>query len=231
MGKPESLPSRAKMTRGTLAKAPTGISGLDEITLGGLPRGRPTLICGSAGCGKTLFGMEFLLRGALDFDEPGVFMAFEETEKDLSENVRSLGFDLDKLVAQNKIAVDYVHVERSEIQETGEYDLDLVLRDELVEVEAERAYVRGQVLLGFLEGHEHAGLVEIEGPAQQKLHGEEGLAAARAAANERGPAARQAAERDLVEPGDSSRCFSERIPRRLRAGRESFGFSHWALDT
>jgi circadian clock protein KaiC len=97
------------------------VTGLDEITLGGLPRGRPTLICGSAGCGKTLFGMEFLLRGALDFDEPGVFMAFEETEKDLSENVRSLGFDLDRLVAQNKIAVDYVHVERSEIQETGEY--------------------------------------------------------------------------------------------------------------
>jgi circadian clock protein KaiC len=124
MGKSESLPSRAKTTRGTLAKAPTGISGLDEITLGGLPRGRPTLICGSAGCGKTLFGMEFLLRGALDFNEPGVFMAFEESEKDLSENVRSLGFDLDKLVAQNRIAVDYVHVERSEIQETGEYDLE-----------------------------------------------------------------------------------------------------------
>jgi circadian clock protein KaiC len=124
MGKSESLPSRAKTTRDRLAKAPTGISGLDEITLGGLPRGRPTLICGSAGCGKTLFAMEFLLRGALDFNEPGVFMAFEETEKDLSENVRSLGFDLDKLVAQNKIAVDYVHVERSEIQETGEYDLE-----------------------------------------------------------------------------------------------------------
>src|SRR3979411_3037303 len=124
MGKSESLPSRTKTTRDTLAKAPTGISGLDEITLGGLPRGRPTLICGSAGCGKTLFAMEFLLRGALDFNEPGVFMAFEETEKDLSQNVRSLGFDLDKLVAQNKIAVDYVHVERSEIQETGEYDLE-----------------------------------------------------------------------------------------------------------
>jgi circadian clock protein KaiC len=124
MGKSEALPSRAKTSHGTLAKARTGISGLDEITLGGLPRGRPTLICGSAGCGKTLFGMEFLLRGALDFDEHGVFMAFEESEKDLSENVRSLGFDLDKLVAQNKIAVDYVHVERSEIQETGEYDLE-----------------------------------------------------------------------------------------------------------
>ena len=107
-----------------LPKAPTGIAGLDEITLGGLPRGRPTLICGAAGCGKTLFGLEFLLRGASQFDEPGVFMAFEETGEELAQNVRSLGFDLDKLVAQNKIAVDHVHVERSEIEETGEYDLE-----------------------------------------------------------------------------------------------------------
>jgi circadian clock protein KaiC len=124
MGKPESLPVRAKSSRGALPKAPTGISGLDEVTLGGLPRGRPTLICGGAGCGKTLFAMEFLLRGALEFDEPGVFMAFEESEKDLAQNVRSLGFDLEMLVAQGKIAMDYVHVERSEIQETGEYDLE-----------------------------------------------------------------------------------------------------------
>jgi circadian clock protein KaiC len=126
LGKPEALPSRTKPGRklDALPKTRTGIAGLDEITLGGLPRGRPTLICGSAGCGKTLFGMEFLLRGALEFDEPGVFMAFEETEKDLSDNVRSLGFDVEKLVAQNRIAVDYVHVERSEIQETGEYDLE-----------------------------------------------------------------------------------------------------------
>src|SRR3981189_2388062 len=95
MGKSESLPFRAKAAPGTLAKAPTGISGLDEITLGGVPRGRPTLICGSAGCGKTLFGMEFLLRGALDFNEPGVFMACNETTNHLSQNVRSLGFHLD----------------------------------------------------------------------------------------------------------------------------------------
>lgn len=107
-----------------LAKTPTGITGLDEITHGGLPRGRPTLICGSAGCGKTLFGMEFLIRGATQFKEPGVFMAFEETAEELSENVRSLGFDLDKLMADNKIAVDYVHIERSEIEETGEFDLE-----------------------------------------------------------------------------------------------------------
>jgi circadian clock protein KaiC len=124
MGKPETLPARAKGSKGTLPKAPTGISGLDEITQGGLPRGRPTLVCGSAGCGKTLFAMEFLLRGALEFDEPGVFMAFEETPEELAQNVRSLGFDLDKLVEQKKISVDHVHVERSEIEETGEYDLE-----------------------------------------------------------------------------------------------------------
>jgi len=125
VGKPEPLPSpRAQLQRDTLPKTPTGISGLDEITLGGLPKGRPTLVCGAAGCGKTLFAMEFLLRGAEQFGEPGVFMAFEETEQDLSENVRSLGFDLDKMVADHKISVDHVRVERSEIEETGDYDLE-----------------------------------------------------------------------------------------------------------
>jgi circadian clock protein KaiC len=108
----------------TLPKAATGIQGLDEITGGGLPRGRPTLVCGSAGCGKTLLAMEFLVRGAAELDEPGVFMAFEETAEELTQNVRSLGFDLDELTARNKLAVDYVHVERSEIEETGEYDLE-----------------------------------------------------------------------------------------------------------
>ena len=78
----------------SLEKAPTGIQGLDEVTQGGLPRGRPTLVCGSAGCGKTLLAIEFLVRGAIDFDEPGVFMAFEETAEELTQNVRSLGFDL-----------------------------------------------------------------------------------------------------------------------------------------
>ena len=132
MGKPESVPSRAKTQRNTLPKAPTGISGLDEITLGGLPKGRPTLVCGSAGCGKTLFAMEFLLRGAEQYGENGVFMAFEETPDDLSQNVRSLGFDLDKMVADNRIAVDHVRIERTEIAETGEFDLDgLFLRLEL----------------------------------------------------------------------------------------------------
>jgi circadian clock protein KaiC len=111
-------------TRHSLPKAPTGIQGLDEITGGGLPRGRPTLVCGGAGCGKTLLAMEFLVRGATEFDEPGVFLAFEETAEDLAQNVRSLGFDLDDLVRRSKLAVDFVHVERSQIEETGEYDLE-----------------------------------------------------------------------------------------------------------
>ena len=111
-------------TAETLPKAPTGIAGLDEITGGGVPAGRPTLVCGSAGCGKTLLVMEFLVRGATEFAEPGVFMAFEETAAELSQNFRSLGFDLDELVRQHKLLLDYVHVERSEIEESGEYDLD-----------------------------------------------------------------------------------------------------------
>lgn len=116
--------ARPKPTVKDLPKSLTGINGLDEITAGGLPQGRPTLICGGAGCGKTLFAMEFLLNGALNFDEPGVFMAFEETTEELTQNIASLGFDLNKLIAQKKVVVDYVHVDRSEIHETGDYDLD-----------------------------------------------------------------------------------------------------------
>ena len=108
----------------TLPKTPMGIGGLDEITFGGLPRGRTTLICGSAGCGKTMLSMEFLTRGALQYNEPGVFMAFEETAEELTKNVASLGFDLDDLVRRQKLVIDYVHLERSEIEETGEYDLE-----------------------------------------------------------------------------------------------------------
>jgi circadian clock protein KaiC len=107
-----------------LPKCSTGIQGLDEITGGGLPRGRPTLVCGGAGCGKTLLAAEFLVRGATQFDEPGVFMAFEETEKELKANVASLGFDLAGLVQRKKIVIDYVHIERHEAQESGEYDLE-----------------------------------------------------------------------------------------------------------
>jgi circadian clock protein KaiC len=112
------------LARPQIPKAPTGIQGLDEITGGGLPQGRPTLVCGSAGCGKTLLAMEFLVRGAIEFDEPGVFMAFEETAKDLTQNVASLGFDLDSLIAEKKMVLDFVYIERSEIEETGEYDLE-----------------------------------------------------------------------------------------------------------
>ena len=108
----------------TLCKSPTGIQGFDEITGGGLPSGRPTLVCGGAGCGKTLFGMEFLIRGATQYDEPGVFMSFEETNDELVKNVASLGFDLEDLIKQKKIALDHVYIERSEIEETGEYDLE-----------------------------------------------------------------------------------------------------------
>jgi circadian clock protein KaiC len=123
MGRPRTQPARTQSPRAGLPKAKTGISGLDEILLGGLPRGRPTLVCGTAGCGKTLFGMEFLLHGAREFGEPGVFISFEETERDLTENVRSLGYDLTRLVADGKLAIDHVHVDPQEIHETGEYDL------------------------------------------------------------------------------------------------------------
>jgi circadian clock protein KaiC len=107
-----------------LRKAPTGIPGFDDITRGGLPGGRPSLICGAAGCGKTLFGLTFLVNGATRYDEPGVFMSFEERSEDLTANFASLGHDLDALVAAKVLAVDHVRVERSEIDEAGEYDLD-----------------------------------------------------------------------------------------------------------
>jgi circadian clock protein KaiC len=110
--------------RKVLPKSPTSIQGLDEITGGGLPKGRPTLVCGSAGCGKTLFAMEFLVRGATQYNEPGVFMSFEETEKELIANVASLGFDLDNLVERKKIWLEHIHIERGEIEESGEYDLE-----------------------------------------------------------------------------------------------------------
>jgi circadian clock protein KaiC len=119
MNKPDQKASQVY-----LSKSLTGIQGFDEITFGGLPKGRPTLVCGGAGCGKTLFGMEFLVRGATMFNEPGVFMSFEETNEELIVNVSSLGFDLEKLIKNKKIALDHVHIERSEIEETGEYDLE-----------------------------------------------------------------------------------------------------------
>lgn len=121
---PSKQPAKKPATPRLLPKVPTGIEGLDEITGGGLPKGRPTLVSGSAGAGKTMLAIEFLVRGATQFGEPGVFMMFEENSAELTANVRSLGFELDKLVADKKIILDHVHIERSEIEETGEYDLD-----------------------------------------------------------------------------------------------------------
>jgi circadian clock protein KaiC len=114
---------RNELTRNQLVKCPTGIKGLDDITNGGLPQGRPTLICGSAGCGKTLLAMEFIARGAMEFGDPGLFVSFEETSEELIKNVASLGFDLPALMEKKLLALDHVYIERSEIEETGEYDL------------------------------------------------------------------------------------------------------------
>ena len=114
----------AQSHRTVLPKSPTSIQGLDEITGGGLPKGRPTLVCGGAGCGKTLFAMEFLVRGATQYNEPGVFISFEETEKELTANVASLGFDLNSLVKHKKIWLEHIHIERGEIEQSGEYDLE-----------------------------------------------------------------------------------------------------------
>ena len=114
----------ATPNRPTLRKARTGIPGLDEITLGGLPAGRPTLVCGGPGSGKTLLGISFLVNGAVLFDEPGVLMSFEENAQELAQDVASLGFDLAGLVEKKRLVVDYVHIDRSEIEETGEYDLE-----------------------------------------------------------------------------------------------------------
>ncbi|MGV3590480.1 MAG: circadian clock protein KaiC [Gammaproteobacteria bacterium] len=116
--------SSRQATKTSLPKAPTGIGGLDDITEGGFPRGRPTLVCGAAGCGKTLLALEFLVNGATQFGEPGVFIAFEETAAELAQNVRSLGFDLDDLIRRKLLAIDFVRLERAEIQETGDYDLE-----------------------------------------------------------------------------------------------------------
>ncbi len=124
MTRPNNPADDRPATRKQLDRAPTGIEGLDEITSGGLPKGRPTLLCGGTGCGKTLLALEFLVRGATEFDEPGVFMSFEETALDLIENAASLGFDLPGLVAQNKLVLDHVHLQRSEMEEAGSYDLE-----------------------------------------------------------------------------------------------------------
>jgi circadian clock protein KaiC len=120
----ESQPVSAGDQPNSIAKAPTGISGLDEVLDGGLPRGRPTIVTGRAGCGKTLLSMEFLVRGAREYDEPGVFVSFEEASHELIQNMASLGFNVAELQDQGKLLLEYIHIERSEIEETGEYDLE-----------------------------------------------------------------------------------------------------------
>lgn len=121
------MPSRAHSSNRKLLpleKTPTGILGFDEISEGGLPKGRTAIVCGGAGCGKTMFGIEFLVRGALEFNEPGVLMAFEETPQDIARNVASLGFDIQDLADRKKLFLDFVSVEPQEIQESGDYDLE-----------------------------------------------------------------------------------------------------------
>ena len=115
---------KAGLAMDGISKCPTGIQGLDEVTFGGLPRGRPTLVCGGAGCGKTLLGMEFLVRGATQYNEPGVCISFEETAQEFAQNMRSLGFDVNALTSQKKLVIDYIQIERSLVEETGEYDLE-----------------------------------------------------------------------------------------------------------
>ncbi|HET9833274.1 MAG TPA: circadian clock protein KaiC, partial [Vicinamibacterales bacterium] len=132
-----------RRTHQQLPKVVTGIDGFDEITGGGLPKGRPTLVCGGPGCGKTLFSLQFLMYGA-EHGEPGVFVAFEETGDDLLKNVRSLGYDLESFVKRKKIAIEYVRVERAEIEETGEYDLEglfIRLNDSIQRTGAKRVVI------------------------------------------------------------------------------------------
>jgi circadian clock protein KaiC len=146
-----------------LQKSPSGIVGLDEITGGGLPKGRPTIVCGGPGCGKTMLATEFLVRGATQFNEPGVFIAFEETPQELTQNVASLGFALDDLVARKKLYLDYIHVERSEIQETGDYDLEgLFIRLDLAirSVNAKRVVL--DTIEALFSGFQNPGILRAE---------------------------------------------------------------------
>ena len=146
-----------------LKKAPSGIAGFDEISGGGLPAGRPTIVCGGPGCGKTMFAMEFLVRGATEFGEPGVLMTFEETGEEMSRNVESLGFNLPSLVAQKRLFLDYVRIEPSEIQETGEYDLEglfVRLQHAVESVGAKRVVL--DTVEAIFSGFANAGMLRAE---------------------------------------------------------------------
>jgi len=154
---------KAKHNFDVLEKCLTGIKGLDEITKGGLPKGRPTLICGSAGSGKTLFSMEFLMRGAMDYGEPGVFMTFEETPDDLAKNFISLGFDLNDMMSRGLITTDHVKIERSEVEETGEYDLEglfIRLGSAIDSIGAKRVVL--DTIEALFSGLSNAGIIRAE---------------------------------------------------------------------
>jgi circadian clock protein KaiC len=147
----------------SLPKALTGISGLDEISGGGLPRGRATIVCGGPGCGKTMLGMEFLMRGAQEFNEPGVLIAFEETPQEMERNVASLGFDLKSLVDRKKLFLDYIYVEPNEIQETGDYDLEglfIRLQHAVDTVGAKRIFL--DTLEALFSGFSNEGVLRAE---------------------------------------------------------------------
>jgi circadian clock protein KaiC len=146
-----------------LEKTPTGIPGFDEISEGGLPKGRTAIVCGGAGCGKTMFGIEFLVRGALEFNEPGVLMAFEETPEDIARNVASLGFDIQDLADKKKLFLDYVSVEPREIQESGDYDLEglfIRLQSAVEAVGAKR--VMFDTVEAIFSGFSNAGILRAE---------------------------------------------------------------------
>jgi len=113
----------SKNSQEFVAKTPTGTQGLDEITRGGIPTGRNTLVCGGAGSGKTLFAMKYLLCGAMEYGEPGLCVSFEETSQELAQNMASLGYDIPALEKKKMLLIDHVHVARNEFEETGEYDL------------------------------------------------------------------------------------------------------------
>ena len=160
------MPSRAKRSARELSpleKTPTGIPGFDEISEGGLPKGRTAIVCGGAGCGKTMFGIEFLVRGALEYDEPGVLMAFEETPEDIARNVASLGFDIQDLANKKKLFLDYISVEPHEIQESGDYDLEglfIRLQSAVEAVGAKR--VMFDTLEALFSGFSNPGILRAE---------------------------------------------------------------------
>src|SRR6202047_4892701 len=147
----------------TLEKSLTGIRGFDEITKGGVPKGRPTIVCGGPGCGKTMFALKFLVRGAMQYKEPGGLVTFEKTAEEMTKNVASLGFDLKDLEGRKKLFMDYVRVEPTEIQETGEYDLEglfVRLQHAVDSVGAKRVVL--DTLEAVFSGFSNSGLLRAE---------------------------------------------------------------------